>query len=283
MSEYNRKEIINKAKTIKNNVSKTYSLGLTNRWCYYICKAIVEPKTNTFKGVKIDDCKYVKGSNISRQIFKSSYMDMAERIIRYVERENRMPTTVTFTTKKGKVYHINIDVCTDMFSRILTYHYNNGVYPRYANINSKCFDKPTETGNKVLDCWIKEIGFKPSCIDDVCNYILKNFTYEFYYDDQKSNEEVIKSRSGNCTDLSQMVVNIGDALDYDWKAIHTECRQSGTGHIYPMFRKDGGDWFTRDVACIADEGRYCVWCDVDNGGGYLLATNPAWFMENLHR
>ena len=107
-------------------------------------------------------------------------MDMAARIIRYVERENRMPTTVKFTTQKGKVYHINIDVCSDMFSRILTYHYNNGVYPRYANINSKCFDKPTETGNEVYDYWVKKTGTKPKYIDDVCDYILKHFNYEFY-------------------------------------------------------------------------------------------------------
>jgi hypothetical protein len=79
-----------------------------------------------------------------------------------------------------------------------------------------------------------------------------------------------------------MAVNMAKALGYEWEVIHTECRQSGTGHVYPRFRK-GGEWFTRDVACIADESTYCVWCDVEDGRGYLLAKNPSWLLENLNR
>jgi hypothetical protein len=142
--------------------------------------------------------------------------------------------------------------------------------------------KPTETGNAVFDYWVKKFGNTPKTIDDVCNYILKHFDYEYYFDDHKSNKQVIDSKAGNCTDLSQMLSNMAEALGYEWKCIHTQCRQSGTGHVYLKLRK-GGNWFTRDVACIADESRYCIWCDVDNGGGNLIATNPSWWISNRNR
>ena len=133
---------------------------------------------------------------------------------------------------------------------------------------------------------MKTFGFEPKCIDDVCDYIKDQFKYEYYYDDQKSNAEVIKSKAGNCTDLSQMGVNMAIAMDYEYETIHTQCRQSGTGHVYNKFRKEGvngGEWFTRDFACQADELEYCVWCDVDKKAGYLIAVNPAWWLSNLNR
>jgi hypothetical protein len=154
--------------------------------------------------------------------------------------------------------------------------------PNYVSITSKAFTKPVETGNTVYDYWVKKTGTKPKYIDDVCDYILKHFNYEFYFDDHKSNKEVIDTKAGNCTDLSQMLSNMAEALGYEWKCIHTQCRQSGTGHVYLKLRK-GGNWFTRDVACIADESRYCVWCDIDNAKGYKLAENPSWWMANRNR
>ena len=102
---------------------------------------------------------------------------------------------------------------------------------------------------------------------------------------QAKYNEVIDSKSGNCTDLLQMLINMAEALGYEWKVYHVKCNQSGVGHVYGMFRKsnvNNGNWFIRDIACIADESRYCVWCEAGNGGS-LLATNPNWFLDNLRR
>jgi hypothetical protein len=217
------------------------------------------------------------GNNISNQIYKKDYFDMCKRLIKYVETHKQMPNYITY-----KNYKVLPRLATYMFARILVYYSKHDAFPKYANINSKCFTKPTETGNAVFDYWVKKFGFKPTCIDDVCDYIRDHFEYEFYFDDYKSNQQVIDSKAGNCVDLTQMAVNMAKALGYEWEVIHTECRQSGTGHVYPRFRK-GGEWFTRDVACIADESTYCVWCDVEDGRGYLLAKNPSWLLENLNR
>lgn len=274
MSEYTYKTIVNKAKTIKKTVETEYKKTGAS-WVYYIAKAILTKK-NVVK-LTIASADNSTGDNFSRQITKTQYTDMAKRLVKFVETNHKLPNYITVNNKNMRVSDY-----TYMFSRILVYYDTNGKLPAYANVNSKAFTKPTETGNAVFDYWVKKFGFKPTCIDDVCDYIIKHFKYEFYFDDKKSNKQVIDSQAGNCTDLSQMAVNMGIAMDYDWEIIHTSCKQSGTGHVYPRFRKKGGNWFTRDVACMADESRYCIWCEVPNGGN-LIAKNPSWWKQNMSR
>jgi hypothetical protein len=276
MTNYKWKDIIKQAQKCKKNVETEYRLGMNSKWSYYFAKAIMTVNTDV-KKINFTETTKPIGNNISNQIYKKDYFDMCKRLIKYVETHKQMPNYITY-----KNYKVLPRLATYMFSRILVYYNKNGTFPKYANINSKCFTKPTETGNAVFDYWVKKFGFKPTCIDDVCDYIRDHFEYEFYFDDYKSNQQVIDSKAGNCVDLTQMAVNMAKALGYEWEVIHTECRQSGTGHVYPRFRK-GGEWFTRDVACIADESTYCVWCDVEDGRGYLLAKNPSWLLENLNR
>jgi len=272
-------EIIKKAKKIKYNIENNQEIGDSPKWSYYFAKVVLNPrKPITVANFRIQD--KITGNNMSRQIKKADYVDMAKRFTKYVEYNRRLPNNIKVRDKLMRVSDY-----TYMFSWICVFFDVKGRLPSIAPVNSKLFIKPTEPSNVVYDLWVKEFDFKPKYIDDVCDYIRDNFTYEFYFDDQKSNAEVIRSKAGNCTDLSQMVVNMGVALGYDWKTYHVQCNQSGTGHIYPLFRKDnvnGGDYFVRDVACISDEGRYCVWCEAGDGGS-LLAVNPDWFLQNLNR
>lgn len=272
---YTYKTILAKAKDIKKGVEKEYTL-VASTPVYYIVKAILNHKKEVTK-IEVKLAKSNDGDYFSRQIYKSTYLDMAKRLIRYVEQHNQLPNYIT--DNKGKKMKVSDYVY--MFSRILVYYDEHGKLPSYANVTSKSFVKPTETGNTVFDYWVKKFGFKPTCIDDVCDYILKHFKYEFYFDDYKTNKQVIDSKAGNCTDLSQMVVNMAIAMGYEWEIIHTRCNQSGTGHVYPRFRK-GGAWFTRDVACMADESSYCIWCEVPNYGS-LIAKTPNWWKQNLNR
>ena len=278
MSEYTYSEIVKQAKAIKTNAEKEYKKP-NSKWAYYIAKAIIKPKT-TIKKLSIESATKSTGDNFGRQITKNQYLDMAKRLIKYVESKKQIPNYITVTNK-----HMKGSDFTYMFARILVYYNTNGKLPSYANVNSKAFTKPTENKNTVFTAWVNKFKFTPKYLDDVCDYILKHFTYQFYFDDHKSNAEVINSKSGNCTDLLQMLINMAQALGYEWKVIHTQCKKSGTGHVYGMFRKkgvNGGNWFIRDIACIADESRYCVWCEVPSGGN-KLAENPSWFMANLYR
>ena len=276
MSVLSYNDIVRKAKQIKQNVEKNYELGDSPKWSYYFAMTVLNPRKN-IPVKKFQIQKKNTGNNFSRQIKKSDYVDMAKRFTRYVEYNKRLPNNIKCRDKLMRVTDY-----TYMFAWIVVFYDAKGKLPSVSPVNSKLFIRPTEPSNVVYDYFVKKTGKKFTTIDDFLEYVMDHYDYEYYYDDHKSNKEVIDEESGNCTDLLQMTVNMAEAMGYEWKCIHTQCRQSGAGHVYGKFRK-GGDWFTRDVACIADESRYCIWCDVDNGGGYLLAENPYWFMENVNR
>lgn len=278
MAEYTYKTIVSKAESIKENAEKNQKKP-GQGWLYYIGKSILKPKKN-IKKITIKSAEKSSGNDFSRQIKKSDYIDMAERFTKYVEKNHQIPNYISIGSKKMRVSDYAY-----MFSNVLVYYDEHGKFPSEVDVNSKVYVKPTETKSTVLKLWINTFNFTPKYLDDICDYILKHFTYQFYYDDQKSNSECIKTKSGNCTDLLQLLCVLAQALGYEWKVIHVRCNRSGVGHVYGMFRKsgiNGGKWFIRDIACIADESRYCIWCEANNGGT-KLAENPAWFKENLYR
>ena len=272
-------DILQSAYAIKNSVEKEYELGKSPKWSYYFAKCILNGKKD-IPDTKFYNAEKNTGNNLSRQVKQYLYTDMAKRFTSYVEKNHQLPNNIAIKDKKMRVTDY-----TYMFANILVYYSKNKKLPAYVDVNSKAFVKPTEPANEFLAYFEKTTGIDLTCIDDFCDWCRDEVTYEFYYDDHKSNKQVIDSKAGNCTDLAQVAVNIGEGLDYEWKAHHVQCNQSGTGHIYPLFRKagvNGGNWFVRDVACISDESRYCIWCEAGNGGS-LLAVNPYWFIQNLHR
>lgn len=275
MTVYKWNDIVTKARGVKQSVESVYDFTVTPRWTYYFCKAILNPGRDV-KGFGIAEASKPNGTYISRTVSKTDYLDMCRRVISYVEKNKKLPNYVSY-----KNYKVNIRLFTYITAYLLVHYVDDRKLKDKVSINSKYFVKPTEDKNKVFTAWVNKFKFTPKYIDDVCDYIRDHFTYQFYYDDQKSNIEVINSKAGNCTDLLQMLINMAEALGYEWKVYHVQCNQSGVGHVYGMFRK-GGEWFIRDIACIADESRYCVWCEAGNGGS-LIAVNPAWFLSNLRR
>ena len=278
MATYKYAKIQTKAQECYTNVKKEYKLGINKKWSYYFAKAIIKPKTD-IKKIDFEKEANHQQDKISRQISKADYTDCAKRLIAYVEKHKKLPNYVTY-----KTFKIKPSILCYVFAKVLIYYKKDGKLPKEVNINSKIFTKPVETGNVVYDEFVKVTGYKPKKIDDFFDYVAKHWHYEFYFDDHKSNKQVIHDKGGNCTDLTQVAVNIGEALGYEWKTIHTQCRQSGTGHVYNKFKKkETSNWFTRDIACIVDEKDYCVWCDVDAGRGYKLAENPSWWLANKNR
>lgn len=277
MTNITYNQILSKAKTCKANVKNEYKLGISYRWSYYMAKAIISPKKD-IKKLTLADCPKPTGTHISRQITKSDYLQIAENYIKFIEKNKRFPNYVTY----GK-YQLRPKLLTEFFSRILVFYEKNGRLPNQANINSKCFTKPSETGNSVYDYFAKKTGKKFKTLDDLLEYVAKYFKYEYYFDDHKSNKQVTDSKAGNCTDLLQWLCNMVEAMGYDWQCIHVQCRTSGTGHVFGKFRhkkNTQNNWIVRDIAAVADSGDiHKVWCS----DGYVLAVNPPWWLENKNR
>jgi len=271
--------IVGKAKEIKKTVEKEYKLPYSTP-VYYIAKAILKPKQN-IKKITVNKAEKNSGDYFSRQIYHSTYIDMAERLVKYVEKNNQLPNTIL--DNHGKKMRVSDYVY--MFARILVYYNTNGKYPKYANVNSKAFTKPTETGNEVYDYFVKTFG-KITCIDDALDYIDRK-GYGYYYDDVYSNKETInrmkQGKGVNCTDSCHVFYNLGLAFVKQGKykkveCLHVRC-QGGDGHVRLRFTLPNGEKFYRDPACTLSDGGVCNWCM----NGTLLAIDPSWFMANLNR
>ena len=279
MSKYTYKEILAKAKECKKNVESKYELGISVKWGYYFAKAIQSPKIDIPK-ITIADAPKPHGTAISRQVSKSDYRSLARKLTDFIEspKNKRMPNYLAYKNHKivGKTY-------TYAFARILVFYDKNNRLPDEVNVNSKAFTKPTETGNAVYDYFVKKTGKRFTTIDDLLAYVKVYFKYQKYFDDHKSNKQVIDSKSGNCVDLLQWAINMAKAMGYESKCIHVKCKTSGTGHVFGKFKHPkhtGNTWIIRDIAAVADGGDIrSVWCR----DGILQAENPSWFLENLNK
>ena len=189
-----------------------------------------------------------------------------------------MPNFVKWNNKKisAKDYTYN-------FAKILVYYADHqNTLPAQNNINTKVWIKPHEYYQQIYDYFAKKTGKKFKTLDDLLAYVRDNFTYEFYSDDWRSNKEVMDDFAGNCTDLMQWLANMAQAMGYDWKCIHVECRVSGTGHVWGKFRHKTyteNTWINRDPSAVCGNSIRSMWCE----DGYFLAENPSWWMANLNR
>ena len=277
MTEYTFKQLVEKAKACQTNVKKEYKLGISYRWSYYFAKAILNPKKNVKKG-NFKDCANPSGTAISRQIGKADYTQLAKNYVAWIEKNKTFPNFAYYGD-----FRIRPKLLCIFFANILVDYNKNGKLPDKMNINSKCFNKPeVVTGNEVYDYFVKKTGKKPKTMDDVLEYVCKYFHYEGYFDDKKSNKQVMDSKAGNCVDLLQWLINMLQPLGYECKCIHVQCRTSKTGHVFGKFlhkKNTENTWVIRDPAAVCQNSVRNVWCE----NGYRLDENPSWFMENLNR
>ena len=280
MTVYDFKTIVQKARYIKHSVESTYDYTVTSRWCYYICKAILEPG-KSFSGFKIAEANNPRGTYISRTVSKADYLDMCRRVVKYVELKKKMPNHVAYRTE----YKINIRLFTYIAAYLLVHYVDDRMLKDKVNINSKYFVKPTEPTNEVYAYFVKVFG-NITCIDDALDKIDGN-GYGYYYDDQYTNRQSIdrmKNHQGvNCTDSCHVFYNLGLQFVKQGKykkveCLHVMCR-GGDGHVRLRFTLPNGETFYRDPACTLSDGGYCNWC-MD---GEVIAINPKWFMDNLSR
>ena len=281
MTNYKWKDIIKQAQKCKKNVETEYRLGMNSRWAYYFSKAIMTVNTDV-KKINFTETTKPIGNNISNQIYKKDYFDMCKRLIKYVETHKQMPNYITY-----KNYKVLPRLATYMFSRILVYYNKNGAFPKYANINSKCFTKPTETENEVYSYFKKVFGDFGDTIDGALSKIAGN-GYGYYYDDVYSNKTSIDRMADgdgvNCTDSCQVFYNIMEALIQKGKYRKVECLHigcsGGDGHVRLRITLNDGDYIYRDPAAVLSSGSITYnWCS----NGELWAINPSWFLDNLRR
>ena len=270
-------EAVKSARLCKKSVENNQTLKVTPKWGYYYAQAILNPRKN-ITSISFEKPPKSHGDSISNQIKKADYIDCAKRIVAFTKKNKVMPNFVKWNNKKisAKDYTYN-------FAKIIVWYTDHqNTLPAQNNINTKVWIKPHEYYQQIYDYFAKKTGKKFKTLDDLLAYVRDNFTYEFYSDDWRSNKEVMDDFAGNCTDLMQWLANMAQAMGYDWKCIHVECRVSGIGHVWGKFRHKTyteNTWINRDPSAVCGNSVRSMWCE----DGYFLAENPSWWMANLNR
>lgn len=288
MSVYTYKQLVKKANECFKNVNTKYKLDMSDKWSYYLAKAVLNPKKD-IKKIEFGDNPDPQLSKIGRQASKSEYLKIAKDLVTYVEKHKRLPNYVEY-----KGFKLSPRLLTYTFSKILRRYDKNGKLQKEVTLSNKVFIKPLETSNKVYAYFIKVFnkGKKIKTVDGILGKI-QGRGYSGYYDDKLSNKQVIDnlaknnkddSNDPNCTDCCQMVQNCIQQL-VDWglykkvECLHVNC--SSGGHVKLRITKNDGSTFIRDPACVVSHNGKpltCVWCT-----NSPKAVNPAWYLANLHR
>ena len=137
MSYYTYARIVESALECKKSVESSKSLGVDAPWGYYFAKAIITPKIN-ITHIEHRDAQNSQGDNVNFNIVKYHYMDMARRLVNYVETNHQMPNYVGYNNNQ---YNIKVEDYVYMFARILVWYYQHGSLPNYATVNSSKVNK----------------------------------------------------------------------------------------------------------------------------------------------
>lgn len=277
------KDIVTASKTVKKYISKynklpsTVNIGdikvTTAVYLYLASKAVVNLKTGGKSSItfeNIDNPTNPKGANNLGHL--SNYLSVAKKIVKTSESKGKLPNSVS-----SQVGTIGYDGLVSAFSRILVSYDKYGKMPKYVYVKSLSGGKTKVTGNlnskntignlaaylaaskncEVNDAKIKKLVTKltKNCGNDkekadaIFKYVRDAIGYSFYYNTKYGAAGTLKTKSGNCVDLSHLLVamyrNAGLAARYG----HGKCTfSSGNtyGHVWTQVLI-GNTWTVADA------------------------------------
>lgn len=134
---YTYTEIVAKAREFKKGVEKEKKVVISPKWSYYFAQSILHPKQNITRIGTFDKAPKPMGNTFNKvKIYKADYIDAAKRLIKYVDKNKKLPNYITWKGKKIRVrdYAYN-------FSKIVVYYADHKAYPNYNTIDTNVWNK----------------------------------------------------------------------------------------------------------------------------------------------
>ena len=198
--------IVSNAKKIKSNVAKNQKLGTISGYnsaeiLYIFSKAVINPGKNVTLNHNYTNCAAPSGTAIYQQLPKKEYLDVAKRIVEFMDDKKhgyKSPNFITF--KKDR---IKPRLAIFALAKIIVFYADN---KRMANTcwfaNSVFNTKTTVTG--VLCTKLSKLTGV-----NITNYktlytAMKRFSYDYYYNDKQTQAKTLTRLKGNCVDLNQI-------------------------------------------------------------------------------
>ena len=206
----NWKSIVTLATEVKTYVEKNKKLpskagGLTEtQYMYILAKAVKFPH-NSIVMLNIKEAPNPNGDSISKTLTRNEFTGIANDVNKFISKNQRLPNYVSYQNKK-----INIDLVTYCFSKIVNFYGKNNRLPNTCQFNSSVFSKSSKTSTKYSTkggAVCKKLA--SICKMNINDYkdvykAMSKFTYDYYYNDVKTQSKTLADKKGNCTDLNQV-------------------------------------------------------------------------------
>jgi hypothetical protein len=201
MSVRTWKEIKWKGIECKKNVEQNYKLGIWEQWGYYMAKAIITPYKDIKRNKSLGEAPHPTGDKIKFNIPKADYIQLAKNLIKFCEKNNRMPSYLNYKNKR-----IRCRLYVYLFAQALAYFNEHKKLPDTITINYKAFYPPTPK---------KEYKKYGHSTEHGCNNMGQNNSY---YCGCHSLQEVFRNLTGKVISQSTIAEVAGtteDGTDHD--------------------------------------------------------------------
>lgn len=206
----NWKSIVTLATEVKTYVEKNKKLpskagGLSQtEYMYILVKAVMFPHNSIVK-LNIKEAPTPNGDSISKTLTRNEFTGIANDVNKFISKNQRLPNFISYQNKK-----ININLAVYCFAKIVNFYGKNNRLPNTCEFNSNVFSKSSKTSTK----YSTKGGTVCKKLASICKMnindykdvykAMSKFTYDYYYNDVKTQSKTLADMKGNCTDLNQV-------------------------------------------------------------------------------
>lgn len=102
-----------------------------SQYSYVLAKQISKMSLPTVSKITVKEPSNPNGANVDVKIMKNDYIDMAQRVVSYIETHNQAPNYASFQNK-----NVRFELYTYCFAKILAYYKETNRLPNYCQFTS---------------------------------------------------------------------------------------------------------------------------------------------------
>lgn len=199
-------------------------------------------------------CPDCTGNGVYENLTKTQYLDVATRALNWLNNKEhgyKAPNYITFGSN-GK---ISVRLANFAFSKIIVYYdSHNNTMPNCCWFANAVFYNKMSGKDGLIAKLEKMCGFAITDYKTLYHAIYVIFRYVFYYEDKKTQAQVLSSREGNCVDLNQILLYALKEL-YASDVVQivrgvVQCSDGQYGHVWCRL-KVNGNWINLDASAAA--------------------------------
>ncbi|SCM56865.1 Conserved protein {ECO:0000313/EMBL:AAB84863,1} [Methanothermobacter wolfeii] len=192
----------------------------------------------------------------SGTIQKEEYLRIASDVLNYMSSTGNAPSRISSTAGD-----LSFNVLLYIFSKIVAFQEANGRLPNYVTVDSSVFSGKYLAATANCQVGSPEIRALASSITKgltsalskataIFNWVRDNISYSFYYNTRYGALGTLKNRSGNCVDITHLLVALSRAAGIQARYVHAACTFiSGNtyGHVWAQLYVNGA-WVNADAS-----------------------------------